>query len=597
LEVSVPDPAGGGGVKPTQGQQIVADMFKGMEQKKLTQEQQASQLQEQSQQQQSLREASKEGQTQEVENQRGEKAEEGRSHEASRRGVETLETKRDKVMDGFLSRGSNQAKTREAGKELTRDKGIRQHGAQSWTVSTSRQTPPKAQRMIQARQVSQTFTPQGRSTASTAQGRAGLGQGLSQMPSARTLTTTPFPIRYGRSTQPGAEAMPQRPVMQRFDGLKNLRQQIANLLVAKPPGMAQAKGEKSVPVVELRSNLVFVREGGKTRAFKLEKDGSLSELPTDDASETPLSKEAKAELKKVLRQHGIKSEVEGEAAELKGEISDAELAQLLTEMEAMESGEGGPTDIETKFALLLYQALEENKKTGKKLHDGEEPKFPSKKDWETFFAKLGKMGNQEKLNKKSLDEILGLIFRGLFQKKGKGSYLVGDLEYQGKGKNRQDKFAQIEVTQEDLLKFFQALTPGQSISLDKLAEAFGAELTYLMMAHVGEAAFNMASSAERHVQFDPRANFDPFTQARFEQNLLNSSRRQDRSRAENDRSLREKGSMGDPVSPPQGVFANVYELLGLRKKYEGNPKLFTAVAFLGISTAVTLAVLAILFGK
>lgn len=593
------DPAGGGGVKPTQGQQIVAKMFEGMEQKKLTDQQAASKLQEQSRQQQSLREASKQGQTQESEGQKGEKAQEGKSQEASRRGVETSESKREKVMDGFLSRGSDQAKTREAGREMTRDKGIRQHSAQSWNVSTSRQTPPKAQRMILARQVSQSFTPQARNAPAT-QSRGGLpGQNFSQMPTARTLTTTAFPIRYGTAQPSSGETGAQRPMTQRFDALRNLRQQVANLLVAKQgPELSQAKGEKPVAVVQLRGNLVFVREGGKTRAFKLEKDGSLSELPTDDASEAPLSQEAKTELKKVLRQHGIKSEVEGEMAEMKGEISDAELAQLLTEQEAMEKGEGPPLDFETQFALLLYQALEENKKTGKKLGDGELPNFPSKKDWEAFFAKLGKMGNQEKLAKKSLDEILNFIFRGLFQKKGKGSYLVGDLEYQGKGKNRQDKFAQVEVTQEHLLKFLQALKPGQPVSLQKLSEAFGTELTYLMMAHVGEAAFNMASSAERHVQFDPRSGFDAFSQARFEQNLLSSARRSDRSRSENGNGSGSKDrSSRDPLASPPGVFANVYELLGLRHKYEGNPKLYSAVAFLGISAAVALAVLALLFGK
>jgi hypothetical protein len=574
-------------------------MFEGMEQKKLNQTEHAAKLQEQSKQQQSLREASKQGEPQESGAEQGAKAEEGKSHGLREGGGgETLETKREKIMDGFLSRGSTQAKTREAGKELTRDKGIHQHGAQSWNVSTSRQTPPKAQRLILAKQVSQTFTPSSRGTGAALQTQGGVpGQSFAQMPTARTLTTTPFPIRYG-SQMPGqgGENIPQRPMMQRFDALKNLRQQIANLLIAgQPAATVQDKGEKPGVLVHLRGNLVFVREGGKTRAFKLEKDGSLSELPTDDASETPLSQEAKAQLKKVLRQHGIKSEVEGEAAEFKGEISDAELAQLLAEQQAMEKGEGEPLDFETQFALLLYEALEEKKKMGKKLGEGEEPKFPSKKDWEAFFAKLEKMGNQEKAAKKSLDEILKFIFRGLFKKSGKGSYLVGDLEYQGKGKNKQDKFAQIEVTQEDLLKFLQQLAPGQSVSTKKLSEAFGKELTYLLMAHVGEAAFNMASSAERHIQFDPRATHDAFSQARFEQSLLSSSRK-------NSKGRRPEGTDENHPSPfptpsPQGVFANVYELLGLRQKYEGNPKLYTAVAFFGIMSVMILAVLALLLGK
>ena len=586
------DPAGGGGVKPTQAQQILSNMYEGAQKKKLDQSEHAAKLQEQSRQQQGVRDAGKQGEAHETEGQRSEKSEEARSHETERHGVESFETKREKVMDGFLARTSSQAKTREAGREMTRDQGVRQHSAQSWNVSTSRQTPPKAQRLILAKQVSQTFTPQARGMTPTNTSR-GL-QTLPQMPTARTLTTTAFPIRYGSKTPQSSsgEATPQqKPMMQRFDALRNLRQQIANLMVAQQSAaMSQGKGEKPAVIIHLRGNLVFVRENGKTRAFKLEKDGSLSELPTDDASEAPLSQEAKAELKKVLRQHGIKSEVEGEAAELKGEISEAELAKLLAEQEAMEKGKGEPLDFETKFALLLYEALEEKKKMGKQLGEGEEPKFPSKKDWEAFFAKLQKLGNQEKETKKSLDEILKFVFRGLFQKKGQASYLVGDLQYQGKGRTKQDKFAQVEVTQEELLKFLRQLAPGQSISLKKLSEAFGSELTYLMMAHMGEAAFNMATSAERHIQFDPRANFDPFSQARFEQNLLSSSRKKPR------QGTVANSSGEDLPAPSSGVFANVYELLGLRRAYEGNPKLYTAIAFLGISAALTLAILALVLG-
>jgi hypothetical protein len=571
-------------------------MFEGMEQKKLTQQQQASQLQEQSQQQQSLREASKQGEAHETEAQHGEKAEEGRSREGPRRGAETLEGKREKAQDNFLARSSGQAKTREAGKELTRDRGIRQHSAQSWGVSTSRQTPPKAQRMILARHASQASAPQSRGTDPSAQGRGGVpGQNLSQMPTGRPMSGSPLPMRHGQTPQPGSENVPQRPVAQRFDALRNLRQQIANLMVAKQaPDMAQAKGDKAGVMVQLHGPLVFVREGGKTRAFKLEKDGSLSELPTDDASDQPLSQEAKAELKKVLRQHGIKSGVEGEAAELRGEISEAELAELLAEQAAFDSAEAEPLEFETKFALLLYQALEEKKKIGKKLGDGEDPKFPSKKDWEAFFAKLEKMGNQEKAEKKSLDEILKFMFRGLFQKKGKGSFLVGDLQYKGKGKNRQEKFAQVEIPQEALLGLFKEFQPGQSVSMKKLSEAFGAELTYLMMAHVGEAAFNMASGAERHAQFDPRAAFDAFSQARFEQNLLATSRKKPRPGADSKDKLNPQLI---PLPSTQGVFANVYELLGLRAQYQGSPRLYTAVAFLGITASLILALLALFYQK
>lgn len=590
------DPAGGGGVKPTQGQQIVSKMFEGMEQKKLTEQQQSAKLQEQSQQQQSLREASKQGRSEGSQEAEGRKAEEGRTQEKPRSRGEVRESKRERVLDNFLKRSSNLARTREAGKEMTRDKGMPEHNVQSWTVSTSRQTPPKAKRMILARQISQQRN-SARTQGSLAQtpGAKG-GAAFSRLPAPRTPATTAFPIRYGKPPPKGESSQPRPPMQGRFDAARNLRQQIARLVVSRQAPQLAQQGNKPVVLVQIRGSLVFVRDQGKTRAFKINKDGSLSELPTEDSTDQPLSSEARAQLKKVLRRHGLKSEVDGRGAELQGEISDAELAKLLAEQEALTQGEGGELDIETKFALLLYQALEEDKKTGKKLGQGEEPRFPGKKDWEAFFANLLNLGNKEKTGEKSFDKILKFIYRGLFQKKGKGNFLVGDFEYKKRGKNRREKFAQVEIDQEELLAFLKTLNPGQTVSPQKLAEALGKTLKYLLLAHSGETQFNMASSAERHIQFDPRAGHDPFSQARLEKTLLESFRKSSPFALGTQKAGAGPGHK-DPGEGPAGVFANVYELLGLRQKYQGNPRLYTAVAYLGISAAIALTVLFLILGR
>lgn len=279
----------------------------------------------------------------------------------------------------------------------------------------------------------------------------------------------------------------------------------------------------------------------------------------------------------------------GKESQTPGEISEAELAEILAEQEALDGGEGD-LDIETKFALLLYEALEENKKTGKKLGEGEDPEFPNKKDWAAFFAKMAKMGNKEKLGKKGLDEILKMMFRGLFNKKGKGKYLVGDLSYQKNGKNRTEKFAQMAVG-EEFAKLLQQMKPGQTLSADKLRQLFGKELSFLLMAHVGEEARALAQGAEKNVIFNPKALIDPYSQARLENAIFSKRESQKSPKLSKESGLDQNAY----AKHPQGVFANVYELMGLRKLYGGNPRLYTALTYLGMTAAAGLALAFTLF--
>jgi hypothetical protein len=333
----------------------------------------------------------------------------------------------------------------------------------------------------------------------------------------------------------------------------------------------------------MRGSLIFVRDQGKTRAFKLEEDGSFSELPTEDASDQPLSQEARNQMRKVLRQRGVQSQLDRAQGGESEQVTDAELAAILKEKKGVD-GEDGELDAETRFALMLYEALEEKKKTGKKLGEGEDPDFPTKADWLAFFAKLGKLGNKEQESSKSLEDILGMIFRGLFEKKGKGQYLVGDLKYQRGKREGQEKFAQVAIENEAFLKFLQNLKPGQSISPKKLAQIFGEELTYLLMRHAGEEVLPQSTGIEKHVVYNAKASVDPYSQARLEHALFAS------------RLASAENKLGDapkreiiPLPEPTGVFANVYELLGLRKRFEENPKLYTFVAYLGMGAAVAAA--------
>ncbi len=581
-------PPGGSRIGPTSGREIVQKMFEGEEKTKLDQAQRTAQIQEQGRTQESVRQGTREAREEQSEQLRQDRTE-GQERQGPQRQARTSQKSRtQEQMDGFLSRSSTQQRNREAGRELNQERRTRSHTPQSWSVYNSRQTSSQAKRLIQNRQATKQGQT-GRANTSQPQTRTPLPTTRAQ-PQTRTWTPgTPLNIRYGRAQSQEGQPQARRPFSGRFDATRNLTQQMQRFLVSQQNTRGGAEKNQPPPVmVHLRGSLVFVRDQGKTRAFKLDKDGSLSELPTEDASDQPLSPEAKAQLQKVLGQKGVKSHLDQASSGDTEAVTDAELAAILKEKNDTE-GDEGKLDLDTQFALLLYEALEEKKKLGKALGEGEDPEFPNKADWLAFFAKLAKLGNKESQSSKDLDDILGLIFRGMFQKKGKGAYLVGDLKYQRGAREGQEKFAQVAIQNEAFLNFLQQLKPGQTISAQKLAQIFGEELTYLLMRHMGEEAMPQLLGAEKNVVFNAKASVDPYSQARLEHALF-ATRPQKSGSASLDTGV----SQNLPGPAPTGVFANVYELLGLRQRFVGNPKLYTWIAYLGIGAALTGSILLVL---
>jgi hypothetical protein len=587
----MPSSSGSGGVQSTQAQQIVKEMIEGDKQKKLDATQQSTQLREQARTQETLRDSGQakrgqeEGRGEKAGGKEGEAASKTQGRAALRE--QDTRTKAERQMDGFLSRQSNQAQQRDAGRSFNLNRNQASMNAQAWSVLNSPQTPPNAKQAILTRQPHQGNAGQAahhssamRSFQTAQQTRPGAG---TQQWNAGQATAFRDPqIRYTQPRSPSEQRtghMPQQNIASQL-----LARQLGKLALAQQGQDLQgAQNKPTEVVVHIRGNVVFIKDGPKTRAFKLDKEGNLEELPTEHAGEEPLSQEAKDELTRVLRQKGVHTGGEG-LAEESGQISEEQLAQLQAE-ESVSKGEEA-LDMETQFALLLYEALEENKKFGRRLNPGDDPQFPGKKDWEAFFAKMLGLGNQEKASKKTLDEILSMLFRGIFNKKGKGQYFVGDLKYQKSGKDRTEKFAQVEVSNETLLKLLTQLKPGQSLDAETLKQFFGQEIAFLQMAHEEQKAFNMAEGVEKNVTFNPKANVNLYSQARLEDSLFGK-------RGQTDSSRGKKDALTDayPGPTPQGVFANVYELMGLRKLYEGNPKRYAALAYLLMAGTASLALL------
>jgi hypothetical protein len=175
-----------------------------------------------------------------------------------------------------------------------------------------------------------------------------------------------------------------------------------------------------------------------------------------------------------------------------------------------------------------------------------------------------------------MEDILNMIFRGLFKKQGQGeNVLVGDFKYLKNGKTKEEKFAQVTVEDEKLLELLAQLKPGQKITAEMLKKFFGEEMSYMQLAHITEKLFNMAQGAEKNVIFNPRAQTDPYSQARLEKSMF-ASRKPNKSTASSDEASSQELPRG---SRPTGFLANGYEFLGLRERFEGKPRLYTFITY------------------
>ncbi len=298
---------------------------------------------------------------------------------------------------------------------------------------------------------------------------------------------------------------------------------------------------------------------------------------------------AKDALIKVLRQKNAQQgNKEGKdiLKEFEGEITDESLAKLIAQNKDLPKNLKD-LSFEVKFALLLYCVLENHKKLGKKLPSNKNFVPTSKKDWIKFFNNLIKTGNVEKSNSKSMDKILNLIFRGSYKKPGKSAtYLIGDLSYKKLGKQRQEKLIQLFIDEKKLNTLSQLKT-GDKINQEMLKKLFGENLHYTSLKHQVEKKFIMAEGVGQGITFNPKSDVDPYSQARFEQSLFNYRLPS----AENNSDDAKK----HPKQQDPHFIANVYELLGLRKRFEDNSQKYTKMAYLimGSLLAITIVVAAL----
>gem|GEM_PF-2568615 len=372
------------------------------------------------------------------------------------------------------------------------------------------------------------------------------------------------------------------------DGLTTLLNQAARNL---PESHAALSNRAANVAVVMHGSLIFVRDGDKIRSFRLLSDGTLHETNQDGEHTEggpPLSREARSELSRLLRQKGIHARLHGEKESI-GETRDEAKAHALKDRSLNARGElRSLTRDDSSFAHLLKQVLEEGSSVGEYLNEGEDAQFAEKSDWQGFFGRMLGLGSEEKAAKKTFDEVMGFIFRGLFKKKeGKGETLVSDIQYELSGKSKEMKFARIDVLSEELGELLKNLKPGQTISKEMLKRFFGEEISFTELIHVIQKSDPiLASEIMKSIKFDPQAAVDPFSQARLEHHIFSKSRRRPGAGG--------FGTGGENASPNNGgaVLANAFDLQQKEKReVTGKAKLYTFITY----TAIVFGVLLLLF--
>jgi len=349
------------------------------------------------------------------------------------------------------------------------------------------------------------------------------------------------------------------PQMWHTPSFQQMMQQLTRPLPETHPLFTPSAAEVAVAV---HGSLLFVKDGDKTRSFRLLEDGTLWETHTEQSGGGPLSSQARAEIIRVLRQRGLHSKLTG------GESNETQLLDKLAAKLLEKDAKGRKVDAgrvfkeDSSFAHLLREVLEEGREWEYVLGEGEHAEFLPKEDWESFFSRMMGLGNAERPASKKFDQILKFVFRGLFQKPGSAEEtLVSDIQYQRGQKVKEEKFAQINLDNDEILEFLDHLKPGQPFEKSLLEGHFGESLDYKELAHLLEKTSPvLASEVLKDVQFDPSSNVDLYSQARLEHSIFSKSKREN-----------EEG---------KNAFVPGYTIEEkIKRRFIGKAKLYTAISY------------------
>lgn len=389
-----------------------------------------------------------------------------------------------------------------------------------------------------------------------------------------------------------AQARQQQPT---FTQRRAAQQQLAQRFATQQKAGEGAQGFKMVaqqaqtsenPQAQVRGSLAFVTQDKQTRSFSLKrgKEWSLTERGSSSPKRGSLSAKAEAQLRRVvhLRQRGQRQEFARQHTPghlpHPADAKDPKVARRLSEyhafMDGDHSGEGFGAD--EKFLLRLLGSLEGDKAFTKNLKKGENPNFPAKGDFATCFAGMMNCGNFQKPGSKSLDAIFGLLMRGILVK-GKNTYLVADINYNGGKRAKTIKMAQIYFGENpEALAWLMSLQPGQMVSVNQLRQFFEEELAYTELAHQDPGA------EEAMVDENEATLNDAEARERFALALA-AMRRGENTQEPAYEQIATETQMQEVVP---GFWAKMSDRLGVNSLLKDLPRLYTALSYFGLGAAL-----------
>jgi len=172
----------------------------------------------------------------------------------------------------------------------------------------------------------------------------------------------------------------------------------------------------------------------------------------------------------------------------------------------------------SQFEQTLQKVMSGNKAVPD-LPEGIRARFATKSDaeWSTFFKNAATQGSALAKTQGKLTSMIESLFRGLFNK-GKQTMLVADLALSLKGEVAENKFSQIELTDQKLMDAMKKLTPGDTLSQD-LLKRLGEEFNFLKLAHMPQVDV-LTEEQRKEMLKSLRQSHSPEAQKKIEMALL-----------------------------------------------------------------------------
>ncbi len=289
----------------------------------------------------------------------------------------------------------------------------------------------------------------------------------------------------------------------------------------------------------------------------------------------PLSPQEQKAVMALLDKLGIKTDPTNLPQTL-GELKELIIAQL--------KQQGVPENqLEQKAAEILKQVL--MKAQGESEQAGKKTLEP-----QTFLEnalKSGKFGLQE--TSAQAKDIVGVKVLGTLTHE-QGEFLMANLKLMVGGNPEEIKFA--------MLKLGEALQMGPKemaalLNAKNLQDPAVQKLLQNLQNNLGEINFlklielAKQNPGKNEIPFDPK-KVTPDATAGLERWLVAARGKEESELAWLDGNEEERRRMQEEGRP---IFANVYELLGLRRQYEGKQRLYTWIGYASIAAMATMALM------